>query len=436
MGIGYIIAGMFFLFEPFIGVADILPDFIGYLLILHGMSKIADLEIKISEAKMKMQSALYVSLGRFAVYVFSFLADFDDTLKLVFVFAFAVLDVFFVLPAFSSLFNGLDYARMRFTSVANSPKLSDAGKLSAIFLIVRAVGAVVPELTSLSTDYGYVQSGGGGLEGNGVIRIMLIMVCAAVVLLFGIVWLSAVCGAISELRKDKEFVSVIEKKYAAEIMTDKTLAMRRSVKNFWRIWFAAFFFLFCISIDYYYIIPEFVFGICAFFAFRGAGKYESEPKKIGALCLCSSGIMATSYVLLFRYSARMESDLFPYQNDDFLQYYLPYIIFAVAGYAVMIFICKRANSVMKKMTQDCIGLRGSSDARRREIDEDMRTNICARIDRLFVIECVSVVLGAVLTALIPWFSLAWAVKSLLNIIVVVYMYSVMSDVFAEAEKVL
>ena len=48
MGIGYIIAGMFFLFEPFIGVADILPDFIGYLLILHGMSKIADLEIKIT----------------------------------------------------------------------------------------------------------------------------------------------------------------------------------------------------------------------------------------------------------------------------------------------------------------------------------------------------------------------------------------------------
>lgn len=436
MGIGLILAGMIFLFNPFINVIDVLPDFIGYLLILHGMSKIADLEVKLSGAKMKMNHALYVSLGRFAVMALSFVADFDATLKLVFVFAFAVLDIFFVLPAFSSFFEGLEYAQFRFTDKAESQKLSNAGKMTSVFLIVRSAGSVLPELTSLMTDYGYVQSGGGGLADNSVLRVMLTIVCAAAVLIFGIVWLSMVWGALSEVRKNKAFISVLEEKYAKEILTDKVLAMKRSVKGFWRIWFAAFFFLICISIDYHYIVPEFAFGVCAFFAFQRAKDYDYEPKKTSILCFCSTGTMAAAYALLWRYSAHIGSDLFPYENGDFLKYYLPYVIFALVGYLLIILVCKRANSVMKKMTEDCIGLRESTDARRREIDEERRRHICVRTDRLFKVECVYIAASAVLMALVPWFSLAWATRTVFDVIVIIFIYSIMSDVSAEAEKAL
>ena len=34
MGFGFLIAGMIFLFDPFINIFDILPDAIGYMLIV------------------------------------------------------------------------------------------------------------------------------------------------------------------------------------------------------------------------------------------------------------------------------------------------------------------------------------------------------------------------------------------------------------------
>ena len=436
MGIGFIISGMVFLFNPFINVIDVLPDFIGYLLILHGMSKMADIEAKMAEAKRRMTHALALSLCRFAVMMLSFFAKFDSTLTLVFVFSFAVLEVFFVLPAFRSFFDGLEYSQMRFSEQVVFRKTEDAAKMTPIFIVVRSACAVLPELTSLVTDYGYVTSGGGGLADNSVLRVMLTMICAAAALVFGAVWLSMICKALSEVRKSKSFISFLEEKYALEVLPNESLFMKRSVKGFWRIWFAAFFCLFCISIDYCYIIPEFAFGLFAFFAFRKGGKYVEERNKTCALCLAFTGVMIAEYVFLIRYCVDMGYELFPYESEDFIKYYLPYVLPAFAGYVLLVLICKRATAAMKRMTADAVGLRESADARRRELDEDRRAYICKKIDRLFALECASAAVGAVFMAVMPWFGLAWAVRSVFNVIVVICIYSIMCDVSAEAEKVL
>ena len=41
LGLGCIVAGAVFLFDPFVGVFDLLPDIIGYLLILRGLRRLA-----------------------------------------------------------------------------------------------------------------------------------------------------------------------------------------------------------------------------------------------------------------------------------------------------------------------------------------------------------------------------------------------------------
>ena len=86
MGIRSIIAGMIFLFNPFISVYDILPDFIGYMFIIYGLYKIADVELKVREARRRMTQALYVAVGRFAIMMSALFMEFDSTLVLVFTF--------------------------------------------------------------------------------------------------------------------------------------------------------------------------------------------------------------------------------------------------------------------------------------------------------------------------------------------------------------
>lgn len=435
MGIGYILAGLIFLFEPFINIIDVLPDFIGYLLILRGMAKMADVEYKLAQAKMKMTHALAVSIGRFGVMLLGFFAKFDNTLVLVFVFSFAVLELFFVLPAFKALFEGIDYLEMRFAPNGVSKKTEEAAKLTPVFLVVRAACATLPELTALKTDYGYVTSGGDA-DWTGVIRTMLIIICAAAALVFGIVWLSSAWKAFSQVKNNKPFIAYLEERYNTEVLPDEARAIKRSVKNFWRIFFASLFFLFSISIDFHYIIPTFALGICAFFAFGSASKYTEELKRSKLLSLAFSAVMLLQYVFLWLYCAGLGGVLFPYEHPSFIKLYIPFALLTVCGGVLLFLLFGDVKKTMVRLLDDSVGYRQYTDLRRQEIDDERRTELSRKASKLCVICRVFAIAHASLTLSIPWFSLAWAVQSVLCFVVIMFAYSAMCDVFAEAEKVL
>ena len=145
MGFGFLIAGMIFLFDPFINIFDILPDAIGYMLIVYGLSKMADLELKVAEARRRMTHALAVAAGKLATVLLSFVMEFDATLVLVFAFSFATLEIFFVLPAFTMLFESLEYSCMRFSEKMITNKAENLLKFTPIFIIVRALAAVLAQ---------------------------------------------------------------------------------------------------------------------------------------------------------------------------------------------------------------------------------------------------------------------------------------------------
>ncbi len=437
MGINFIIAGVIFLFNPFISLFDILPDIIGYALIIYGLSKIADVELKVKEAKRRMTQALYVGAGRFAFMIMALFMEFDSTLTLVFTFSFATLEFFFMIPAFNMFFEGLEYSRMRFVENAAflGTKAENAAKMTPIFIIVRAATAVIPELTSLETDYGDVGDD-IGLDNSGVLRIALIVLCALVALVFGLVWLSMVLSYLKELAKSSDFLAYIKEKYETTVLTDRALAMRRSVRRFWNFTFASLFFLTCIAVDGYYLVPEFTSAVLLFFAFYFARRYVDDYKKVISVCAAAVGIGFIAYTLLFRYSSDLGYVIYAYKVDGFWGYFLPYAITYAAFYTLLLWLAVKGKAAAKKMVEDSVGVRGTQDARRREIDEERKAELCKYIDRLFVLECITIGGSAVLMAAMPWFDLAWAARTVLAVITVIYAYNVMCDVNEEAEKAL
>ncbi len=113
MKIGYILVGMIFLFNPHIHIIDVLPDVIGYMLILHGLSKISDLERNLLSAKQKFLKLAWLSAGKLACLLI--LPIFDATLYLIFTFCFGLLEILWMIPAFSDLFQGIAFLENRYT---------------------------------------------------------------------------------------------------------------------------------------------------------------------------------------------------------------------------------------------------------------------------------------------------------------------------------
>ena len=340
-----------------------------------------------------------------------------------------------MIPAFKMFFEGLEYSRMRIIGVSSSmsTKAENASVITTVFIIVRAAAAVVPELTSLKTDYGYVGDD-IGLEDSDVIRIALRALCALVALVFGAVWLSSVLAYLKALKKNGEFWAYIKEKYETTVLTDKVLAMYRSVNRFWSFTFASLFFLTCISMDGYFLVPEFVCALMLVFSFFFAKRYVSDYKKtmlLGVAALCAGVI---TYSLLFRYSSVLGYVIYPSRVENFLEYYLPYVLAAAVFYALLICLAVKGRKTAKAMIEDAVGVRGTQDARRREIDEQRKAELCKYTDRLFVLECVVFGGSALLMASMPWFSLAWAARTVIAVAVIIYAYNVMCDIKEEAEK--
>ncbi|MGN1094863.1 MAG: hypothetical protein ACI4QR_00585, partial [Eubacteriales bacterium] len=298
MRLGFILAGAFFLFDPHINVIDILPDVIGYLLINYGLSKVSDIDVKSAQTKRRMGYALAISAGEFAAMLMSFIMKFDSTLVLVFTFVFSLFKLLFILPAFMSFFESFEYIQLRFSENFRFENIENLRKMTTVFLSVQAGGALIPEFTALKSEYGYIESGGGNDFNIAVIRVMLIIICFAVSIIFGMVWLSMMIKYIRTLRRQKDFLAFLSEKYENEVACDSILMMKRSVKRFHSLLFLAMFFLICIPFDSYYVVPEFLFGIVMFFAFRFSGIYTENKKRIFVLCLSFTGVMVFAYGFL------------------------------------------------------------------------------------------------------------------------------------------
>jgi|GEM_PF-3346564 len=113
MKIGYMIVGCIFLFNPFINIIDVLPDFIGCLFIMRALSELSDLERNIKNARARFKAAMWVSAVKCALVLGSMI--YDSTWYLILTFSFGILESMYLIPAFIDLFYGISYLESRYT---------------------------------------------------------------------------------------------------------------------------------------------------------------------------------------------------------------------------------------------------------------------------------------------------------------------------------
>ena len=67
LGLSWIGAGMIFLCNPLINIIDILPDFIGLLMIMHGLSKAAEVTDHLGDARDGFAKLAIVSTAQICI---------------------------------------------------------------------------------------------------------------------------------------------------------------------------------------------------------------------------------------------------------------------------------------------------------------------------------------------------------------------------------
>ena len=243
LGLGYILAGACFLFEPYIGIIDLLPDCIGYLFFFLGLYRFADLDDRLGEALKGARNLALVGIARWiAMFLaFGFVSPTEQPVfMLLALFCLAVLDCIALIPMWKHFCGGLLYMGSRYDATTMFDRRKLGGKqgtynavekytaTSVVFFILHEALVVLPELTVLTHEKGGVELGQGTryYDFVGLFRGVGILLS----LVLGIAWLILTIRFIRKLKGDKPFFEKLTEKYTTDVLTRHDMWAMRAVR--------------------------------------------------------------------------------------------------------------------------------------------------------------------------------------------------------------
>lgn len=283
LGVGALAAAAVFLFLPDMALFDLLPDFIGYALVLSGLSCLRDLNAYFEDAYDRFFKTLWLTLVKYLSFFFviGFVPGKEqpDTFLLL-TFVFAVFELFFVLPAWKCLFEGFSYLSARCDGTAfelrarkpirvwipNSRKglrygdtverapvnrIAEVRRATLLFVGVKAVLTTLPEFAALTKDtetstvfrlYDYI----------GILRFFSMLT----VLIVGCVFLSRMISFIRAVKADGVLLSFYREKYRTEVLTKEHLFTHRHLQSALFVASVAMVFRVDFRLDNLHVIPD------------------------------------------------------------------------------------------------------------------------------------------------------------------------------------
>lgn len=314
--------GFLFLFNPNITVIDLLPDFVGYMLICMGIYRLCDLGGKLTEAYEAFKKMALVDAGKILAVLWIFgmsVPGERNTSILLWTFIFSIIELIILLPAYTKLFAGLTELGYRYPSDAlfgmrkKGSRTDSMRNLTYVFVAAKAVLTFLPELADLS-NYSYDETTAGFANIYryiGIIRFLAIVPVAVL----GVVWLICSIYYFHRITADKRLMTSLEGKYEDEVLTKKGIFVRRGYKTFMLIFTVALVLTVDLRLDDVNMIPDFLSALLLLIAILTLRKYCG--KKVAGIVLLSVGLLFVSVAAdileykffdMYYYTAIIKSD--------------------------------------------------------------------------------------------------------------------------------
>lgn len=310
LSFGLIFAGLLFFCNPTFSAIDVLPDFIGCLLLFAGLYRLQRVHPPFAAVGTRFLRLVAVDVVKDFLLLFIFAdgtAAEKPTAILTTAFGAAVLELFFLIPAVGMLFDEMTSLAMR----ENCVPLYQAGShgksrgdilrtLTVAFLLFRDIVCILPEFAALTLS-SYTDSGTVNLyEYIGVMRAMATLLVGVA----GIVWLVFLCRYFLCVHRQKEFRKSLYVRYAAYMKNHPGIRVLT--------WHGAAFLLLSIGafftadfyLDFRNIIPD---GVAALFFLAGVLVLPGERKQKGIAAVSAvlyGGVSTWSSTLAYRFSTQ------------------------------------------------------------------------------------------------------------------------------------
>lgn len=251
--LGFAVAAAVFLFNPNVMLLDVLPDAVGYLLLLMAFSPLADAVPHFDDAVTGFRRLAFLTLLRYPAFVLMTWVYFNETSERPIVpllcLVFGALELIFGIPAFRSLFTGMEYAASLSDcdDLLYLPRKAEKGKnakgkqkakkplsrlfsLTVVMLIIKAAAELAPELTLLTSfdSLGYVTT----LSLDILHYRPYFMVLAGIVsLISGTIWLCRFLPYFRAAAKSNAFIAYLSARVAEQRRFNPE---NRRCRIFWR----------------------------------------------------------------------------------------------------------------------------------------------------------------------------------------------------------
>ncbi len=310
LGLTAMAVGACFLFDPFVGIFDFLPDAIGYLLITLGLYRLSDLDDRLADAMRGAGRLALLGVARLlaVVLTYGFVSPTEQPVfTLLAVFSLGVLDLLVLLPMWRSFGGGLVYLGSRYDAttlfrLGGGRRARSATErytaFTVFFMITREVVAVLPELTVLTHT-----SGGAEWDGNSLYDYVGLFRLGgeAISLILGIVWLVATFRFMHLLKADKPFFERLHRRYEIDVLSRRDMLAMRAIKAAMISLAAATVFFIDFYIEGVDVLPDFLGAILLGLSLYVLRPYAGRQRLPLAATVAYGVSAAVLWILQLRY---------------------------------------------------------------------------------------------------------------------------------------
>lgn len=302
-----IFTGFLFLINPDLITLDLLPDWIGYLLISKGLLRLSFLEERMAQARRWAHFLTLASVLKLISNLIVFTTTVEST-KLTVGFVFFAAELWLSLMFISNAMKGIQYLAIRKDStlalkgfeVVNFFLTSFFVLKSAVNFLPAAVAVFYP---NIDADPSEVEGYTPMVRSYQTLRSIVFIIGAVVLVLFGIYVARVLWAYLTRIASDKDFCERLDRAYEEKVSRNEKMQTRLSVKSAFTCFFLSYLFLGCLYLDDIDFLPWPLFFFFAYLGFRSLGRQNMISSLVRRLTqvslILSAGIYVYRTVLLF-----------------------------------------------------------------------------------------------------------------------------------------
>lgn len=452
MGLLYVALSAIFLFNPSVALVDPLPDAVGFLLLLIGVLRLADLSDRVSDAARGFRVMIFVGIGELLacyltqVYMNGRMNEMHryehPAAVMLFSFVSIVLRFYFLLPAFRSLFSGIEALGERFgadalyTEDQKGRSACDVIKRrTTVFVILQALLSTLPELSALS---GFFSPDGDTKPMMDWYRFVTLFRTVAVLasMIVGIVWLISFVRFMRCVLRQTDFLERVHVHYCTEILTQTLMLRMRRVRLARLLLGLGLPFTACLRIGGASVLPGAVTAIFTLIALTLLRTLLTDIRKCRATA-CGLLLFSVLQTVANRtYLSRYYPEAALYQTDayyHFLAVRVLSVIEIMLTLWLVLALIEKLFEAIRTHTEVNYGTPNSA-ALSRAATERLHGELEKRLRLCRIVFVIAAILNAVDALFQLQFTWLWPIALTVSIVAVCMLISFMSELYTEIQN--